>query len=74
MKAEAKFNDSREPVVIVFPETQEEVDVLLTMRGRHRRDDGDHILVMGMFVNEGELECATFTTNYRGHPTTIIPL
>lgn len=36
MKAEASFNHRGEPVVNVFPESQEEIDILLTMRGKPR--------------------------------------
>ena len=72
MKAECSFNHTGEPVVTVFPETQEEIDILMTMRGKHRGEDGRHMLVMGMFMNEGVLECCSFTTNPIGHATTFL--
>ena len=72
MKAEASFNHRGEPTIVVFPENQEEIDIVLTMRGKHRREDGNHMLVMGLFTNQGIVECATFTTNPIGHVTTFL--
>lgn len=72
MRAEAIFNHRGEPTVTVFPETKEEPDILLTMRGKASGADGHHRLVLGMFVNNGTLECSTFTTNPVGHATTFI--
>lgn len=72
VKAEAIFNHRGEPTVTVFPETQQEIDILLTMRGKASGSDGNHRLVMGMFVNEGSLESSTFTTNPVGHASTFI--
>jgi hypothetical protein len=72
VRAEAKFNERGEPTITMFPESQEEIDILCTMRGKHRREDGNHMLVMGVFINEGVIECATFTTNPLGHPTTFL--
>ena len=71
MKAEAAFNHCNEPCVNLYPENEEEIRVLITMRAKSRGIDGNHVLVCGTFEVDGVLESATIVTNQIGHPTTF---
>lgn len=71
MIVESKFNHNGEPTIILFPETDEDKDILLTMHGKYTKDDGCHQLVMGRMEINGVLDSVTFTVNPMGHPTTI---
>lgn len=70
MRAEIARNGLNEPCVSVFPETEEENQLLREMRGKFRGEDGNHVLMMGSLDNNGEMT-ASFVLLQRGHLSTI---